>query len=154
SEDKGRNWRLYVNIEQADNVRVSPDGKWIAYTKDVLLKPTLGKDIYPDLPKNTAQIYTNLNYRHWDTWEDGKYSHVFIAPVTGGKEKDLMPNEPYDSPQKPFGGAEDIVWSPDSKGLVYVSKKKFGKDYAQSTNTDLYYYDLQNEQTINLTANM
>lgn len=155
SDDNGKNWRqVYNNIPDAENIRVSPDGKYIAYTKEVLLKPMLGKDIYPDLPKTSAQIYTDLNYRHWDTWEDGKFSHLFIAPLKGGKEKDLMPNEPYDVPQKPFGGLEDVVWSPDSKGLVYVTKKKFGKDYAVSTNTDIYYYNLESGQTTNLTANM
>jgi dipeptidyl aminopeptidase/acylaminoacyl peptidase len=154
SEDNGRNWRSYYNIEGADNYRISPDGKYVAYSKDVLIKPVMGKDLYPDLQKTTAQIYTDLNYRHWDVWEDGKYSHVFIAPVKGGKEKDLMTNEPYDAPQKPFGGAEDIIWSPDSKGLVYVCKKKYGKEYAQSTNTDLYYYELASGKTVNLTANM
>jgi dipeptidyl aminopeptidase/acylaminoacyl peptidase len=155
SEDNGRNWRsIYNNIEGVENVRVSPDGKYVAYTKEVMIKPMLAKDLYPDYPKSTGQVYTDLNYRHWDTWEDGKFSHVFIAPVAGGKEKDLMPNEPYDAPQKPFGGSEDFIWSPDSKGLVYVTKKKYGKEYAISTNTDIYYYDLTTRQTVNLSANM
>lgn len=155
STDNGKNWKSFFNgLSEAENIRISPDGKYIAYTKDVLLKPMLGKDIYPDLPKTTAQVYTDLNYRHWDTWEDGRFSHLFIVPVAGGKEVDLMTNELYDVPQKPFGGPEDIVWAPDSKALVYVTKKKFGKDYATSTNTDIYYYDLETKQTINLTANM
>lgn len=154
SEDNGRNWRSYLNIVNADNFRISPDGKYVAYSREVLVKPMLGKDIYPELQKNTAHIYTDLNYRHWDTWEDGKFSHIFIAPANGGKETDIMAGEPYDAPQKPFGGVEDVIWSPDSKGLVYVCKKKFGKEYAQSTNTDLYYYNLNTGQTINLTANM
>ena len=155
SQDNGRNWRsLYQPGQAAENIRISPDGKYVAYSKEVMITPMMGKDIYPELPKNTAQIYTDLNYRHWDTWEEGKYSHVFIAPVKGGKETDLMQGEPYDAPQKPFGGAEDFVWSPDSKGLVYVSKKKTGKEYAISTNTDIYHYDLQTGQTVNLTANM
>ncbi|MBS1781838.1 MAG: S9 family peptidase [Bacteroidetes bacterium] len=154
SADKGKNWRSFSTIVEAENARVSPDGKLIAYNKDVAIKQMLGKDIYPDLPKTTAQIYTDLNYRHWDTWEDGKFSHIFIASPEGGVAKDIMPNEPYDAPQKPFGGSEDFIWSPDGKGIVYVCKKKFGKEYAQSTNTDLYYYDIATEKTINLTANM
>ncbi|HRO43615.1 MAG TPA: S9 family peptidase, partial [Flavipsychrobacter sp.] len=155
SDDKGKNWRSFATgLRDAHNIRISPDGKYIAFTREVLIKPMLGKDIYPDLPKNTAQIYTDLNYRHWDEWEDGKFSHLFIVPVKGGSEKDLMVNEPFDVPQKPFGGMEDVIWSPDSKGLVYVTKKKFGKEYALSTNTDIYYYDLETGKTINLTANM
>ncbi len=155
SIDNGKTWKpMYANPEGAENYRISPDGKFIAYTREVMIKPTLAKDIYPDLPKSTAQIYTDLNYRHWDTWEDGKYAHLFIAPMKGGKEKDLLAGEPYDVPQKPFGGTEDIVWSPDSKSIVYVTKKKAGKEYATSTNTDIYQYHLDNGQTVNLTANM
>ncbi|HTM66725.1 MAG TPA: S9 family peptidase [Flavipsychrobacter sp.] len=155
SSDKGKHWQsIYTGVEGIDNIRISPDGRYIAFTKDILIKPVLAKDIYPDLPKSTAHIYTDLTYRHWDTWEDGKFSHLFIAPLNGGKAIDLMVNEPYDVPQKPFGGAEDYIWSPDGKGLVYVCKKKYGKEYAQSTNTDIYYYDIAKKQTINLTANM
>jgi Tol biopolymer transport system component len=155
SSDKGQHWQsIYTNVEGIDNIRISPDGKYIAFTKDILIKPVLGKDLYPDLPKTTAHIYTDLTYRHWDTWEDGKFSHLFIAPISGGKAIDLMVNEPYDVPQKPFGGSEDFIWSPDSKGIVYVCKKKYGKEYAQSTNTDLYYYNIAQKQTTNLTANM
>lgn len=155
STDNGKTWRSFnQSLKDAHNIRISPDGKYIAFTREVLIKPMLGKDIHPDLPNNTAQIYTDLNYRHWDEWEDGKFSHLFVMPANGGKEKDLMVNEPFDVPQQPFGGTEDIVWSPDSKSLIYVAKKKFGKEYALSTNTDLYQYDLETGQTVNLTANM
>src|SRR5690606_40941186 len=135
-------------------VRVSPDGSHIAFSKEVLVKPMMGTDIYKDLPKTTAQIYTDLNYRHWDTWEDGKVSHIFIAPVKTKNATDIMANEPYDCPQKPFGGSEDFIWSPDGKSLLYVCKKKFGKEYAQSTNTDIYQYHLSSKTTVNLTAGM
>jgi dipeptidyl aminopeptidase/acylaminoacyl peptidase len=155
SPDNGKSWKpIYSQVDGLENVRVSPDGKYIAFTKDVLVKPMMGKDIYPDLQKTSAQVYTSLSYRHWDTWEDGNYSHLFIVPVKGGAAKDLMANEPYDCPQKPFGGTEDFVWSPDSKGIVYVCKKKWGKDYAISTNTDLYYYEVSSGNTVNWTAGM
>ncbi len=154
STDKGKNWRQFASLEGVDNVHVSPDGKYIAYSKDVLVLPMNGTDIYKDLPKTTLQAYTDLNYRHWDTWEDGKFSHIFIMNVTTGESKDIMKGEPYDAPQKPFGGGEDFVWAPDSKGLVYVCKKKVGKDYAQSTNTDIYHYDIKTGNTTNWTAGM
>jgi len=156
SEDNGKSWRtFYSGLQDADNIKVSPNHRYIAFTKEVMVNPMLGKDIYADLPKTTAQVYNDLNYRHWDTWEDGRYSHVFIADVKKGKASDIMPDEPYDCPQKPFGGTEDLVWSPDSKGVVYVCKKKEGKDYATSTNTDLYYYDVTTaHSTVNLTAGM
>lgn len=155
SMDNGRTWKSFYNgLQDAENIKVSPNGRYIAFTKDVMVTPMLGKDLYPDLPKTTVQIYTDLSYRHWDNWEDGKYSHVFIADVKKGKAIDIMADEPYDCPQKPFGGAEDLVWRPNSKGLVYVCKKKTGKEYAISTNTDLYYYDVVAHRTINWTAGM
>lgn len=156
STDEGKSWSLFLGQmpEDADNFRVSPNGKYVSYSREVLVKPMLGTDVYPDLPKNKAQIYTDLNYRHWDTWEDGKFSHLFLQPVSGGVAVDIMKDEPYDCPQKPFGAAEDYVWAPNSKGLVYVCKKKFGKDYAQSTNTDLYYYEIKSGNVTNWSAGM
>lgn len=134
--------------------KVSPDGKYAISIKDVKLKKVTGKDHYPDLDKSDVRIYESLNYRHWDTWEDGAYSHLFLHALTEGKPdngKDLMPDEPYDCPQKPFGGEEDFTFSPDSKSIVYVTKKKYGTEYAVSTNTDLYRYDIATGETTNLT---
>ncbi|BDQ11358.1 peptidase S9 [Sediminibacterium sp. TEGAF015] len=137
------------------NDRISPDGKHILFSDEVKMEKIDGKEWYPDLPKSDAQIYTSLNYRHWDTWEDGKYNHVFFAPYQNGHSregKDIMPNEPYDAPTKPFGGDEDFIWHPDSKRIVYVAKKKKGTAYAVSTNTDLYEYNIETGITQNLTA--
>jgi dipeptidyl aminopeptidase/acylaminoacyl peptidase len=132
----------------------SPDGKYTLTAKDVKINKVLGSDFYPDLSKSQVQIYDGLNYRHWDTWEDGAFSHVFVHPVINGQPgegKDLMPGEPHDCPQKPYGGDEDYVWSPDSKKVVYVTKKKAGTAYAVSTNTDLFEYDIASGVTVNLT---
>ncbi|MDB5191900.1 MAG: family peptidase [Segetibacter sp.] len=135
--------------------RVSPDGKYVLTAKDVKLRKVFGKDVYEDLPKSNVQIYDNLNYRHWDEWEDGAFSHIFVAPVGKPAEaKDIMANLPYDAPQKPFGGDEDFMWSPDSKSIIYVTKAKVGKDYAISTNTDIYQYDLASGKTTNLSGGM
>jgi dipeptidyl aminopeptidase/acylaminoacyl peptidase len=71
-----------------------------------------------------------------------------------GEGKDIMEGEPFDSPQKPFGGEEDYTWSPDSRFVVYVAKKKAGKDYAVSTNTDLYAFEVATGKTTNLTSGM
>jgi dipeptidyl aminopeptidase/acylaminoacyl peptidase len=130
---------------------LSPDGKFKLYSEEVKLKAVFGTDYYPELEKSKVQIYNELNYRHWDSWEDGAYSHVFIENVITGERIDLMDNEPYDSPQKPFGGDEDFCWSPDGKSVLYVCKKKFGTEYAVSTNTDIYQYILETGKTINLT---
>ena len=138
------------------NSKISPDGKYILSTEEVPVKKVHSSDLYPDLPKANAYVYESLNYRHWDTWEDGKFGHVFFAPLINGKPgdaKDIMPNEPFDCPQKPSGGGEDFIWHPDSKHILYVTKKKFGTDYATSTNTNLYEYDITTGTTINLTEN-
>ncbi|MER3464354.1 MAG: S9 family peptidase [Chitinophagaceae bacterium] len=151
----GGNPIMVNNLDSAVvNDKISPDGKYIITAEEVKLQKVYGKDLYPDLPKSNAHIYTSLNYRHWDEWEDGKYSHVFLAPYINGKpgeKKDLMPNELYDCPQKPFGGEEDYIWNPDGKHVVYVTKKKTGTAYAISTNTDLYEYDITSGTTRNLT---
>ncbi|HLO38997.1 MAG TPA: hypothetical protein VK173_10910, partial [Lacibacter sp.] len=75
------------------NDRISPDGKYIISAVDVKLKKIEGKELYPELSKSNVQVYNELNYRHWDTWEDGAYSHVFVAPLKDGKAgeaKDIM----------------------------------------------------------------
>ena len=131
------------------NRLISPDGKYEIYTKDVKMKSIIGQDFYNDVPESDVKIYDDLNYRHWDTWEDGLFSHLFIKSENG--EIDLMKEEPYDCPQQPFGGDEDFIWSPDSKKVLYVSKKKYGKEYTLSTNSDIYEYNLETQKTTNLT---
>ena len=112
-----------------------------------------GGDFYKDLDKSTVQIYNELDYRHWDAWSEGKYNHVFYREnIEGSKGMDIMKDEKYSAPQKPFGGDEDYTWSPDSKSILYVSKKLIGTEYATSTNTDIYEYNLATKKTINRTV--
>ena len=135
--------------------RFSPDGKFKIITKDVKLKNTTGKDFYADVSDSNVKIYNALNYRHWDTWEDGAYSHIMYQTTDNDVtiSFDIMPDEPYDCPQKPFGGSEDFLWSPDGNSILYVSKKSFGTDYTLSTNSDIYEYNLKDKTTTNLTVN-
>jgi dipeptidyl aminopeptidase/acylaminoacyl peptidase len=136
---------------------VSPDGKYRLSIEEVKVQKVFGKDFYPDLDKSNAHIYESLNYRHWDQWEDGFYSHLFIHSIQNGNTKegkDILEGQPYDCPQKPFGGEEDYTWSPDSRYVVYVTKKKAGTAYALSTNTDLYAYEVATGKTVNLTEGM
>ncbi|UFH47442.1 S9 family peptidase [Flavobacterium galactosidilyticum] len=131
---------------------ISPDGKYIVYNEEVKIDKVLGKDFYPDLQKSDVQIYDALDYRHWDTWNEGKFNHVFYKEnKEGAVGIDLLKGENFNSPQKPFGGDEDYIWSPDSKSILYVSKKKAGTQYATSTNTDIYEYNLETGKTINRT---
>ena len=131
---------------------ISPDGKYIIYNEEVKINKVHGKDFYPNLEKSDVQIYDGLDYRHWDTWNEGTFNHVFYKEnKEGAVGIDLLKGEPFDSPQKPFGGDEDYIWSPDSKSIFYVSKKKEGTQYAISTNTNIYEYNLITGKTINRT---
>ncbi len=156
-----KTYRLPVNGGTAEEIsngdtlvfnhHISPDGKWKIMDSEVKVMNVYGSDFYPELTKSNAQIYNSLMYRHWDTWEDGKFSHIFLQKQNDTAKKDLMPGEPYDCPQKPFGGAEDYIFNPDGKHVLYVTKKKAGTAYAISTNTDLYEYNMEDGTTKNIT---
>lgn len=156
SKDAGKTWAEFYTIGEADNIVISPDGQKIAFSRQVQVETVYGKEKYKDVPKSTAQIYTDLNHRHWDYFNEGKYNHVFVVnkSETADKAKDLLEGKTWDSPQRPFGGAEDFIWSPDSSKLLYVTKPLSGKDYAQSTNTDIFAYDLASGTVKNLTEGM
>ncbi|WP_175621665.1 S9 family peptidase [Chryseobacterium schmidteae] len=156
SKDSGKTWTEFYIIGEADNIVISPDGKKIAFSKQVLVEKLMGKDKYADTPKTTAQVYTDLNHRHWDYFNEGKYNHVFVVDTSSSVDsaKDLLEGKTWDSPQRPFGGAEDFVFSPDSSQLLYVTKPKSGKEYSTSTNTDIFAYDLASATTKNLTEGM
>lgn len=134
-----------------ENKNVSKNGLKKLFEKPVKVEKILGSDIYPNLDKTTAKVYDGLDYRHWDTYNDGSHNHVFYKDETG-KEVDIMLNEPFDSPQKPHGGDEDYIWSPDGSKIIYVCKKLAGTAYAKSTNTNLYEFDLNTGKTTNLTT--
>ena len=154
---KGRNRKQLTNIEGGiTGYKVSPDGNYLVYSAEVKIKDDV-HDIYPDLPLTTARINNDLMYRHWDTWVD-TYSHLFVAqiPEKGvvSEGMDIMKDEPWESPVRPWGGMEQVGWSHDSGSILYCCRKKIGKDYALSTNTDIYKYDISTGITQNLTDGM
>lgn len=136
------------------NFDYSPAGTHVSFTRDVDLTEDVA-DIYPDLPEAEARIIDSLMYRHWDSWEDGAYSHLFLAEYddgTLGTAIDVMPGERYDTPLMPFGGAEQIAWSADGRRIAYTAKKRYGTDYAVSTDSDVYVYEWSTETTSNRSA--
>jgi dipeptidyl aminopeptidase/acylaminoacyl peptidase len=153
----GRELKQISNIKGGVNsFEYSPKGDQIYYTADVKLekKPT---EIYPDLPLANVKIIDNLMYRHWNAWHNYTYSHIFVASYKDGQvsdPKDIMKDEAYDSPLSPFFDNTEITWSPDGKTIAYTCKKLIGKDYAVSTNSDIYLYDITSGTTVNLTDGM
>lgn len=150
--------RAQVSNSAADisNYSYSPKGDMIWYTAEVKTDKSIA-ELYPDLPKATGKIYDDLMMRHWTAWEDGSYSHVFVANYSGGKisnEKDIMAGEKFDVPLQPNGGSEQIDISPDGKWVTYTCKKLSGKDYAVSTNSEIYLYEISSGKTTNLTQGM
>lgn len=152
----GNNRKQISDIEGGINsFKYAPDQSRILFTAMVKVNPTV-KDKHPDLPQTSGRIMNDLMYRHWDHWVD-KFSHIFVADYNGetvSNPIDIMEGEPWESPLRPFGGMEQITWSPDSKSIVYTARKKTGMAYSISTNSDLYHYDVASKQTRNLTSGM
>tara|TARA_R110000823_G_scaffold111295_3_gene232030 strand:+ start:70864 stop:72741 length:1878 start_codon:yes stop_codon:yes gene_type:complete len=137
----------------ANDKNISPDGTYKLFDEEVQIEAIEGKDVYKNLEESNAYIFSDLDIRHWDKWQDGSYNHLFYkeAGADDNTGTDIMPKQPYHTPQRPFGGDEDYIWSPDSKNIYYVSKKLKGKEYATSTNTDIYKYNLASKTTENIT---
>lgn len=136
---------------------ISPSGASIWVAMDVQVGKVKGSDVYSDLPKATGRVYDDLMMRHWDQWNEGIYSHLFIGKFEDGligTLTDIMKDEPYDVPMKPHGGDEQICWSPDGNTIAYTCKKSAGREYATTTNSDIYLYDVARMKTTNLTEGM
>jgi dipeptidyl aminopeptidase/acylaminoacyl peptidase len=139
------------------NFAYSPDGKHVSYTRNVKIDQNIA-EVYPDLPLAKAFITDDLMYRHWTAWHDYTYSHLFVADYADGKvgeAKDIMAGERYDTPLPPLGGGEQIAWSTDGKTIAYSCKKvATGKEFAVSTNSAIYLYDLASGTTTSVTEGM
>ncbi|MDD4746036.1 MAG: S9 family peptidase [Salinivirgaceae bacterium] len=137
-----------------ESFKISPDGNSILYAAEV----KIGKDFSdtnPDLPLVNAKGYDDLNARHWNHWNDVSYSHIFVAPLSQlpvTKGTDIMENEAWDAPMSPYFDSDEIAWSSDSKSIAYSCKKIMGKDFAVSTNSDIYLYNMNSGETENLTS--
>ena len=131
----------------------SPDGTKVLFVAQVKTIPST-QDKYPDLQKTSGIIVTDLMYKHWDEWTTTA-PHPFVADLTeNGLANiiDLLEGEPYESPMKPFGGMEQLAWSPDGTKIAYTCRKKTGLEYAISTNSDIYIYDIATKQVVDITA--
>lgn len=136
---------------------ISPDGQQAWIVMDIKVEKVSSSERFSNLGKSKALIYDELMTRHWDTWEDGTYSHLFLASLSSsglGEPRDITPDEPWDIPTAPYFDNSEITWNNSSTAVAYTAKKLQGYQYATSTNTDIYEYTLADSQTRNLTEGM
>jgi dipeptidyl aminopeptidase/acylaminoacyl peptidase len=144
--------RQLTNIKDGiSNIKISPKGTYLAYTRDVKIGENL-EEKYPDYKKAKAYIYNELMIRHWDTWRDEKWRHIFLLNLKTGDTIDIMIDEPFDAPLSPFGGREQFNFSPDETEIAYTCKK--GDNYENNTNSEIYVYDIKSKKTRNITEGM
>ncbi len=157
--DGGGKARLSDFADQGlGNLKYAPKANFILYTQDVKSSATT-LDLFPDLPKADAKIIDDLNYRHWNAWDDHQASHVFFQAVGAdgkpvGYGKDVMAGEKFDAPLMPDGGSEQLAFAPDGFRLAYTSRKLVGKAEAESTNADIYEFDIRTGKTLNLSEGL
>ncbi len=134
-----------------DGFKFSPDESKVLFIAQVKYGKRTS-DLYPDLDKASGRVITDLMYKHWDEWVES-IPHPFVAAFDGnqvGEATDILKDEPYESPMKPFGGIEQLAWSNDSKQIAYTCRKKTGLEYSVSTDSDIYLYDTESGKTRNL----
>lgn len=150
SDGTGRK-QLSKSDADVEGFKFSPDGKKVILIKSIPFNEVIKKNP-DDLPQATGRVVTDLMYRHWDHYVES-IQHPYIADVTPegiGNGEDIMKGEPYECPMEPFGGIEQMSWSVDSKAVAYTCRKKIGRDYAISTDSDIYLYDIESKKTTNL----
>lgn len=139
-------------VRDCEDFLFSPDEKQVLIIHNVKYG-THTTDRHPDLKKASGRVIDDAMFRHWDEWTD-QIPQPFVYHYNGKELATdpvaLLGQEPFECPMKPFGGIEQLCWSPDSKKVAYTCRKKTGRDYAISTDSDIFLYDLQSGQTTNL----
>ena len=145
--------QLSKTDSQVEGFKFSPDRSRVIILKSIPFHEVI-KENPEDLPKATGRLVTDLMYRHWDHYVES-IQHPFVCSVGDGLAiandgKDILEGEPYECPMEPFGGMEQLAWSPDSKTIAYTCRKKTGLAYSISTDSDIFLYDVLTSQTRNL----
>ena len=150
----GSKMRQLSHIEGGlEGFGVAPTGDRFFYVQSVHAADTQGKDIYPDMDKSGVLIYSDLMARHWNYWDRGSYRHIFVGDLTAKEAKtgtDIMAGEAWDAPMAPYFDMSEIVWNNAGTQIAYTSKKLTGTEYATTTDSDIYVYDVTTGQTINI----
>ena len=137
-----------------EGFKLAPDGNSVVYiTTKPVVRPNHLDKLYAGLDKTTGRINEDLMYRHWDNWVD-EYPQIFLAEFDGKKidveNAVCLIDSTFECPMRPWGGVEQYNYSPDSKKIAYTCRKKTGYDYAHSTNSDIFLYDIAKKSTKNL----
>lgn len=137
-----------------EGFKLAPDGQSVVYiTTKPVVRPAHLEKLYAGLDKTTGRINEDLMYRHWDNWVD-EYPQIFLAEFDGKKidvdNAVCLIDSTFECPMRPWGGVEQYNYSPDSKSIAYTCRKKTGADYAHSTNSDIFLYDIAKKTTRNL----
>ena len=152
---KSKNEKLIGTFENGlEGFKLAPDGKSIVYIATIPVKrPEHLQKLYEGLDKTTGRINEDLMYRHWDNWVD-EIPQIFLASFDGSKidieHSTALIDSTFECPMRPWGGVEQYNYSPDSKTIAYTCRKKTGYDYAHSTNSDIYLYDIDSKTTKNI----
>ena len=137
---------------KVEGFQFSPDGSKVIVLKSIDFNEIIKKNP-DDLPKATGRLVTDLMYRHWDHYVES-IQHPFVYEVgdsgISGEGIDLLEGEPYECPMEPFGGMEQLAWSPDGQSIAYTCRKKTGLAYSISTDADIYIYNIGTRETKNL----
>jgi dipeptidyl aminopeptidase/acylaminoacyl peptidase len=136
-----------------DGFGITDDESKLFYTKSVPVEKRLSKEIHADMDRSKAKIYDDLMARHWNYWDEGRYSHIFVATLADGKVgegKDIMAGEPWDAPLAPYFDIAEIAWNHAGTQLAYTCKKQTGTEYAVSTDADIFIYDTESGRTGNI----
>ena len=156
-----------IKVEGAEDVEgflLSPMRDKIILIKSIkTVQSTVDK--YPDLPLATGHMHEDLMYKHWDEWTEtapqpfvcpleltwhGEGERIKSAKV--GEGVNILEGTPYECPMKPFGGIEQLAWNPNNEEIAYTCRKKTGLEYAVSTNSDIFLYNVNSREERNITA--
>lgn len=150
----GRDKQQITSVEGGiESFGVAPTGETLFYTAKVHVTDIRSERLHTDMDKSKAKIYDDLMVRHWDYWDEGDYSHIFVAEIKNGKAtegKDIMEGEPWDAPLAPYFDAAEIAWNNAGTTLAYTCKRQTGKEYAVSTDSDIFLYNLTDGTTTNI----
>ena len=133
---------------QVEGFLFSPDQKRLVLVKQVPYHGVIQENP-SDLPKATGRLVTDLMYRHWDHYVES-IPRPFVLNLETGEEKDILEGQPFECPMEPFGGIEQLAWSPDSKKIAYTMRAKTGLEMSISTDSDIFLYDVESDESTNL----